>query len=304
MKQIHALIGVISALTLGVLAWKAEGNPRFPQASGRPQQSSQQDPPASPTKGFQAPGTNPKHDIITSSCYSCHNAGYGPNTLNIVPRPDAPPPPYYTGSNSPSTGSQTSTSNSNGQYPYNTYPYGYPYSGWTTGFFDPTANTNPPAAPPATPPVDPAAPLITNLPDPAPAAQKSSPTTAPSDTAAEVDPALTQARAALDAAIGRLKETLKSNPAYTAALNDKQAAQDEVSALRAKGDDGQVLAVAQRGLEASQRISQIEREAIARDADVIAARARFAAALAAHSAARGGTAAQASPLPAGAVAVQ
>jgi hypothetical protein len=95
-----------------------------------------------------------------------------------------------------------------------------------------------------------------------------------------------QARAELDAAMGRLRDSLRKDPDYTAALNDKQAAQAQVTALHASGDASpeQVLPLAQRGLADGQRIAQIEREAIAKDADVIAARAHLAAAMAAHNA--------------------
>jgi hypothetical protein len=101
-----------------------------------------------------------------------------------------------------------------------------------------------------------------------------------------------QATAELDAAMQRLRDTLRKDPDYKAAVSDKQAAQSEVAALRAKGEDDQILTVAQRGLEAGQRIAQIEREAIAKDPDVISARAHLAAAVAAHNAAQGGAAAQ------------
>jgi len=90
----------------------------------------------------------------------------------------------------------------------------------------------------------------------------------------------------------RMRDTLRKDPDYKAAVSDKQAAQDQVAALRAKGDDDQILPVARRGLEAGQRIAQIEREAAAKDPDVISARAHLAAAVVAHKAAQGGAAAE------------
>jgi hypothetical protein len=88
--------------------------------------------------------------------------------------------------------------------------------------------------------------------------------------------------------MGRLRESLKKDAGYKAALNDKQSAQAQVVALRAAGQDDQILPIAQHGLEAGQRIAQIERDAIAKDPDVISARAHLAAAVAAHKAAQGG----------------
>lgn len=127
----------------------------------------------------------------------------------------------------------------------------------------------------------------------APAAPKANATTQPAD-AAPADPALVQARADLDAAIARMKDSLRKDPDYLAALNDKQASQTQIAALRSKGDDSpeQILPLAQRGLEAGQQIARIERDASAKDPDVVSARANLAAAITAHNAAQGGAAAQ------------
>jgi hypothetical protein len=133
------------------------------------------------------------------------------------------------------------------------------------------------------------APLLSNVPNsPAPPAPKAGPTTVPSD--AGPDPAVVQAKADLDAAMGRVRESVRANPDCRAALQDKEGAEAEVSALRAKGEDNpdQILPIAHRGLEAGQKIAQIERDAAARDPEVIAAKARLAAAIRAHNAAQGG----------------
>ena len=102
----------------------------------------------------------------------------------------------------------------------------------------------------------------------------------------------------------RMRDSLKKNPDYVAAVNDKQAAGAQVAALRAKGEDSpdQIMPLAQRGLEAGQQIAQIERAAIAKDPDVVSAKAHLAAAIAAHNAAQGGAAAQAAPAIPGAAA--
>jgi hypothetical protein len=96
---------------------------------------------------------------------------------------------------------------------------------------------------------------------------------------------LIQAQADLDAAMTRLRESLKKHPDYAAALAEKQAATAATEALRARGEGSpdQLLPAARRGLEASQHVTAIEREAAARDPDVVAARARMTAAIAAHA---------------------
>jgi hypothetical protein len=180
----------------------------------------------------------------------------------------------------------------NPNYPYN-YPYGYPTAGVyypqgsypnqnttssSTGSSTSTTNTN-------TPPTNNNP--FAGTPDPAPAAgtpRTPSPAAAPAPAAAP-DPELAAATAEYNAAVDHLKETLKDNPAYKAAVEEKRVARLEAAAMHEKSDVQPVdaLKAAQRGLDASKRISEIEKAAMAKDDRVVAARARLDAALAAHN---------------------
>jgi len=107
------------------------------------------------------------------------------------------------------------------------------------------------------------------------------PTTRPSTSVAPPDPEVVAATAVLDDAVAKVKSALMSNPDYAAALAAKKAARDEAAALH-DGEDshaGDIVAIAHRGLEAGQKATAIEREAMAKDPAVTAARARLDAAI-------------------------
>jgi hypothetical protein len=100
------------------------------------------------------------------------------------------------------------------------------------------------------------------------------------------DPELGKATTELNAAIDQLREELlKNDPAYKAASDDKKASQAEVSALRSKEDPNPdaILAAAKRGLEASKRMTAIEKAAMAKDKAVVDAQAHLKSLLAAKS---------------------
>ena len=74
--------------------------------------------------------------------------------------------------------------------------------------------------------------------------------------------------------MAQVRTSLAANPDYAAALAAKQAARDDAIAFHEKGENpavGDISVIAQRGLEAGQRVTAIEREAMAKDSKVTAA---------------------------------
>ena len=84
-----------------------------------------------------------------------------------------------------------------------------------------------------------------------------------------------------------LRATLKDRPDYAAALAEKEKATQDAAAFHEQGDTGagDISTIALRRLEASKTLSQIDREAAARDPDVVKAKARLNAALQAQGSA-------------------
>jgi len=220
----------------------------------------------------------------------------------------SPPAPAPTQSAQPSGNSSNSNSNGgNRGSSRNTSPSGsssgnrnrdrrgYPYDPYggrpITGVYTPgMAGSDPPTSggtpgTTSTPTTNPSAPGL--FPDPA-ATPAPAPTITPPTPAAPPDPEIVAATAALDDAVAQVKKSLKSNSGYMAALAAKQEAKDEATAYREKGDGvpGDIVSIAQKGLEAGKKITAIEREAMAKDPTVVAARARLADAIKAHNAAK------------------
>jgi hypothetical protein len=117
------------------------------------------------------------------------------------------------------------------------------------------------------------------------------PTPAPSVAAptppAPPDPELIQAQTDLNTAMDAFREKLlKTNPDYQAAVADKKAAQAESASVHANENSTpeQIVAAATKVLEASSRVTKIERDAAANDPTVQDAQSKYKTALAAHAA--------------------
>jgi len=215
-----------------------------------------------------------------------------------VPAPKQNPPASGDNGGNNSSGNSSSSTPSTGNS--NTkYPYGYPYNPWTgvpyTGIYTPgMAGSNPTPGSSGgtpgtstTPTTNPSAPSL--FPPDAGTTPTPAPNIVPSTPAPPPDPEITAATAALDDAVAAVKRSLKSNSDYMAAMSAKQAAKEEAAAYREKGDGavpGDLVSIAQRGLDAGTKMTAIEREAMAKDPNVVAARARLDAAIKAHNAAK------------------
>ena len=94
---------------------------------------------------------------------------------------------------------------------------------------------------------------------------------------ARVNTDLAQALDDLNAARGRVVQSLGSRPDFQAATADKKAARDLSDALHTTGNPtpAQMTPIAERALEAASRLTQIETAALAADPSWIEARARL-----------------------------
>ena len=275
MKARHILLVAVSSFSLSGIALTAN-----PQMQQDPPARPRNNPPVhhqQPTKGTRSAdkngfnGTQSADKNGYKGTQSADKNGY--NGTQSADRPSSTPVGSGTSNN---TGSNTSGS---GSMDRRSYPHGYP-GGSTTGVYYPRGNY------PTTNPSSNSYPTGTTTNNPAPATVGGGNTPAAAPTApSAVDPDLAAATAELDAAMDELRGKLKDRPDYQAALKEKTAARADAQALHEKSDinpTADTLAIAQRGLDASKKLAEIEREAAEKDDRVIAARARLDAARAAH----------------------